>query len=156
MTEFNATDTLILSPVLHLNTLIQKHYWHQGPQKTATSKKLLIGFWDCVWVCLRVCLRHKVLLHCSFYTISCSQPWRSLVFNGASAHWSGRQSSVLFAVWYMETSLCLESPAAVKTLSWSCYAMWKTEGGGCCSFKKDFTVFLLLRCLIVALTAGLV
>lgn len=130
-------------------------------------KKLLLtkSYWlvfgtMCEGVCLCVCVcvywRHKVLLHCSLYTISRSQPWRSLVFNGASAHWSGRQSSVLVAVWYMETSLCLKSPAAVKTLSWSCSAMWKTEGGGRCSFENDFKVFLLLRCLIVALTAGLV
>lgn len=37
-------------------------------------------------------------------------PWRSLVSNEASAHWSGRQSSALFA----ETSARLRSLGAVK------------------------------------------
>lgn len=38
--------------------------------------------------------------------LSCSQSWTALVSNGASAaHWSGRQLSVLLAVWCAETSL---------------------------------------------------
>lgn len=79
-------------------------------------QKLLIGLLVvCVWVCVH-------LLRCSIDTLTCSQSWTSLVSNGASAHWSGRQSSVLFAVWCTETSLCL---AAVKTAAGRCYSLWK-------------------------------
>ncbi len=122
--------------------------------KKATSE--VIDWFQGLCIFVFLSLRLKVLLHCFLHTLPCSLPWGSLVSNEASAHWSGRQSCVLLAVWCIETSLCLDSCSCKDSTSWRCYSLWKTERGVRCSYGNDFKEFLLLRCLIVAHTAGLV
>lgn len=96
--------------------LIYKYCWHHqdGPQKNSCFRKM---YWSSPWaasMCLWKCY------------------W-SPVSNGASAHWSGRQPSVLFAVWSLDCHSCKGSLWEVSFLLRECAGVSPPHVFDCCS-----------------------
>lgn len=92
MTEYNVTYQ-----VWSLYLIILASSVCPPPLPPATTEVIDWVFWSLLCLCEGAPLFTLAL--------SRSQSWTRLVSNGASAHWSGRQSSVPLAVWCAETSL---------------------------------------------------